>query len=192
MDGVILFAATFAPVVTFVGSFVAIWISIKNSAQSKRQVIVGAFVNSRMEHIKDMRQYLQDFLDEYIANSNSNTTKLRVIKARIDLAIINDYDVYSDILQDLDKCISTPYTHKQASILIKDVQHVISEIWRKVNSETEIMMKSQGIIKKTNNAIVKFTMDNIIDNIPIKKQKKAKKKAKKTAKKTAKKNKKAS
>ena len=176
MNEVILLVSSLSPLLAFVGTFVTIYISIKNAQSTRKAALLTAYVNGKLEHIKNLKSYLQEFLNEYISNSNKNQVALTIIKSKIDTSVLGSEEIYEEFDDYLDYCIANEYSKEIYNKLMEYGEAFVEEQWEKIKLETGIDLGgNSGLLKKLNDNTLGLLMNP-------KKLKKLKKKAKKKGK----------
>ena len=166
MSNLTLIIASISPILTFAATFVTIYITLKNSSQARKAALVTAYVNANLEYIKNLKTYLQDFLGEYITNSNSDKTKLMIIKSKIDTSVLGCEELYKEYNEFLEYCIENEYTKESYIKLMNLGEEFVSELWERIKEETGMDLSHDGVLQKL--------QKNTVGAIVPKKQKKSK------------------
>jgi hypothetical protein len=148
MNSLIVFATTFAPLLAFIGSFITIFMTIQNAKNSRKAVLINAFVNGKLEHIKSLKSHLQEFLQEYISNSNNDIVKLRIVKSKIDTSILGSEDIYLPLSEYLEYCIDNGYSQECYNKLIKLSENVVSDVWDSIKLQTGLQLNNENSLYK--------------------------------------------
>ncbi|MCL1944453.1 MAG: hypothetical protein FWF56_01395 [Firmicutes bacterium] len=155
MQEITLLITTLTPTLAFVGTFVTIFMTIKNAQSTRKAALITAYINAKIEHIKNFKVYLQMFLDEYITNSIQDPQKLMVIKAKIDTSMLGDEEAYKPFHDYLENCMVSEFSMEIYTNMMHIGEEVVDAIWDKIKLETGLNLNAEtSLLKSIGNSTV--------------------------------------
>lgn len=127
-------------------SLIALILSFMNYFNDRNRVISNVISRDRMKWISDIRNLMSIFLELYIKGVEID--KLKVIKAKIDLYIRYDKEVYKNFEEKLNYCTLNPYTDKDYKELVGETQIMLNGVWIRIKDEAGILKRDENRIKK--------------------------------------------
>ena len=146
-------ALIIATSITFCSSLLVLLFS---TLSTNKKIRTDAVTINRIKWIEDVRLLMHEFIVEYMKSSSCDSTKLLVIKAKIDLHI--RFDVgnkgYDDLKMVMEECLNNEYKDvTQYNHYIKVCQKVLSDVWVRAKIEA-------GMGKRIEKDIVKSISGN--------------------------------
>lgn len=140
MDSAIIAAA--------VGAFSAIVVSLVTMATNRKEIKSEAISKNRVEWIKDVRNLIMQFLDEYMNKEKADKVLLEKQRNKISLYLRPHVNSYERLLNALDDCIKCDYDELKCNELIKSAQAVFSEVWIRAKMESGISQRENSKFEK--------------------------------------------
>ena len=132
-------------VTTSVLALIAVVISSISLFVAKRQVIASVITKTRIDWLDTIRVQLADFLEEYI--NQSDKIRLHIIKAKIEIQIKNDANIYKPLLAQINKCIENAYNESDYIALVNQAQILLDKIWERIKREAGARKKMEARLK---------------------------------------------
>ena len=126
-------------IISIVLSVLAFIVSVCNLYLEKRKVIAGSLVNERIEWMKDVRQLMNEFLENYYLNADHS--KLQICKLKLELYIRRDNPMYNDLNALLEVCTNTEFSIDNYDKLIEECQKVLNNTWKRIKLESGVSQK---------------------------------------------------
>ncbi len=124
----------------------ALLVSFMTYKNERNNVISKVVSADRIKWISDVRSLTSLFLEKYIKGSAK--IDLKIIKAKIDLYIMYNKDVYKAFEEKMSYCIENIYTDKDYKELVIETQKVLNSVWIRVKNETGIADSDEKRISK--------------------------------------------
>lgn len=127
-------------------SMIALIVSFMNYLNDRNKVISSVISTDRMKWMSDIRNLMSLFLESYIKGGEIDN--LKIIKAKIDLYIIYEKDVYKGFEGKLSHCTLNPYTDKDYKELLNETQIMLNGVWIRIKDEAGILKRDENRINK--------------------------------------------